>query len=608
MSRQQNSMSAGSESDPGGIGGTADRQQPKAPAGAPPPTANAEDAQTSPSADPAPAGPGKTEPSPAARQQAAAGETTSAGPESDPGGIGGTADRQQPKAPAGAPSPTANAEDAQTSPSADPAPAGPGKTELSPAARQQAAAGGVTNEQQLRAALKGAAPGTTVRLDADVRTTGSIVIPDGVSIDGTNPDARNDQDHRKIIQTSLPSQPGVPGKEYQSQAPALLVKGSNSKISNLGIEVNNRHGTSSGISLENNAGARTNNTVIENVTIRNAHTGIRSEGALPKDLVIKDSTIINATKGVELLRDSLKGGGPVDAVRSSRKAPNGDAIDYQSGGKLEIRNNSFYSEPGHPAMQVGISIDAGNDGRFDEKVDGFKDSQSPKRTPFDNDVTRYDRAFIRDNHGRTPDDSIKATQFGIALSKVANVTVVTNNVETVSDPRSGTNYSSALNVENLAHDINLTSNRITVSRYSETSQNHGVALSPLNDHGRDASSSTGVMNVNIENNEFRGTGRTAIIAQGARGTTIAGSNDFSQFTPFSKTKDGTAHHVKGLSIDDNGDKIRNRNEMAVPTFTGNFPDGFTSDLTGLVTEKSDQSPGMRNELEQARRAARSARS
>ena len=413
----------------------------------------------------------------------------------------------------------------------------------------------VTNALQLQQALKNASPNDTVILGSNISTNRPIIHRAGVTLDGAG-------------YTITFNNPGKSESEpLGHNLPALVVGEKNTTTKNLKIDGLNINGKYTLIQLQNSGGSSANGATFDNVTLSNAAAGIRNRGVLPQDLTITESKFRNLKKGIDLSRDSLVSDN-VFVQAASRKQPDNGKVEFQYGGSLNISNNSFFNQSQHPAMVMGINIDAGNDGNNPTRAPGYGAGTDRERQQFNNDVTQYSNAVISGNHGLTNSDTIKASQFGIALARVGNILVTNNKVETVGKASGTTDFSSGINVENMSHNIILDDNLIRVSREAIGKQNNqGISVLSFQDHGNSIHRRNASTFITIKNNTIEGYGMSGILAVTVRDL-IIGDNDFSKFTHKSGDR---RNMVSIISSDDNDNgNIENHEKTTFSAFDGSL--------------------------------------
>ncbi|MFC3121615.1 ricin-type beta-trefoil lectin domain protein [Agaribacter flavus] len=420
------------------------------------------------------------------------------------------------------------------------------------------------NAAQLVSAIARANAGDTITLTANFSASQSIVVDKRVVIEGNG----------KTINHSVPRT-----GSFAEYTPAFIVAASNVIIRNLSVVGDNRNGLNTLIELNNQGSTRSNNLTVYNVTLQNATAGIRNRGIIPSNLVIENSTFRNLNKAVDLTRDALLSN--FTRVSTNLFDAKGDRLFWQQAGSLRIRNNSFYVDAGQAPMQVGIQIDGGNDG-YNPNVSeapGFPNNTFAARGNNDNLIIKFNNGMIENNHGRLSRDPIRASEFPIAVAKVASVTIEDNFVETVGSTNDQFDFSSGINVEHMSRDVTIVDNAIAVNRVVNGAQNNqGVSILPYQDHGSQAESEEGSINIKVLNNAFYGSGKSGIFGFSFRNLEIDGNN----FNNFTGSRPGVAT-INLFNTDDNRNGVLDANERA--TLTGGFTNfGATSNLgaSGLI--------------------------
>lgn len=420
-----------------------------------------------------------------------------------------------------------------------------------------------SNVSQLENAIASAQDGDIVTITANFSSRQAITIDKSIIIEG---------DGRQINYT-----PPTSG-EFAQFTPAFIVAAPNVVIRNLTINGNNRNGSNTLIQINNRENTRANNLTIYNVTLQNATAGIRNQGIIPANLRVENSSFINMNKALDLTRDA--------ALSNFTRQPTnifdsrGEQIFYQNAGGLIIQGNRFYVEYGQAPMQVGIQIDGGNDGFNPDPAPGFPDNTIANRSNNNNLITKFNGGIIANNTGRLASDSIRASEFPIALAKVADVTIEDNYVETVGNTNDQFDFSSGINVEHMSRDITIIDNVIAVNRIVNAAQNNqGISILPYQDHGNSADSEEATVNIRILNNQFYGAGRSGIFGLAFRNLQIDGNN----FNNFSSSRADLAK-INLFNTDDNQNGRLDSAERA--TLTGSFNNfGATTNLdaNGLVS-------------------------
>ncbi|GLR70542.1 hypothetical protein GCM10007852_14500 [Agaribacter marinus] len=420
------------------------------------------------------------------------------------------------------------------------------------------------NASQLVSAIASANSGDVITLSTNFSMNQAITIDKSVIIEGNG----------KQINHSVPT-----SGAFAEFTPALIVAANNVIVRNLTIVGDNRNGANTLIELNNKDNTRANNLSIFNVTLKNATAGVRNQGIIPSNLSIENSTFVNLNKSIDLTRDALLSN--FSRVSTNFFNTNGERIFFQNAGSLRIRNNSFYVEAGQPAMQVGIQIDGGNDG-YNPNVDqapGFNNNTFAARGNFDNLVIKFNDGVIENNSGRLNSDPMRASEFPIALAKVADVTIEDNFVETVGNSTDEFDFSSGINVEHMSRDVTVIDNAIAVNRVVNAAQNNqGISILPYQDHKNNAESEEASVNIRILNNAFYGSGRSGIFGLAFRNLTIDGNN-FNNYTS-SRANSAT---INLFNTDDNQNGRLDAAERA--TLTGDFTNfNATTNLgtSGLV--------------------------
>lgn len=420
----------------------------------------------------------------------------------------------------------------------------------------------ISSRDQLLGAISDASSGDVITLASDFSFQENVLIDKSVIIEGNG----------VTIDHSVPT-----SGEDAEFTPAFVVAADNVTIRNLTINGDDRNGENTLIELNNTDGTRSNNFTLSNVTLQNATSGLRNQGIIPSNLNVQNNTFRNTNKAIDLTRDAALSN--FTRQSTSFVDTTGDSIFYQNAGSLNISNNRFFVDEGQPAMQVGIQIDAGNDGFNPDKAPGFPNNTSANRANNNDLVTNFNNAVIADNTGQSESDPIRATEFSIALAKVANVTVEDNFVETVGSSSDEFDFSSGINVEHSSRDVTIQDNNVVVNRVVNGDQNNqGISVLPFQDHGSTANSEEASVGVKILNNTITGSGRSGIFGLAFRNLEINGNN----LSQFSVAREGLAD-INLFNTDDNGNGELDSNERA--TLTGSFTNnGASSNLgsSGLV--------------------------
>lgn len=440
--------------------------------------------------------------------------------------------------------------------------------------------GGVRNRSQLVSAIRNANNGDVISLGASFSSQQAVTITKPVIIEGNG----------NTINHSVPA-----SGAFSEFTPAFVVAANNVIIRNLTINGNNRFGSNTLVELNNQGNTRSNNFTLFNVTLQNASAGLRNRGIIPSNLRITNNTFRNMSKAIDLTRDAAISN--FTRQRTNFFDTAGDRIFYQNAGSLTISSNRFFVDPGQVAMQVGIQIDAGNDGFNPDPAPGFPDNSFANRGNFNDLVTKFNGGVIANNTGQAASDPLRATEFPIALAKVADVTIRDNFVETVGSTSDIFDFSSGINVEHMSRDVTIRNNAIAVNRVVSGDQNNqGISVLPFQDHGSNASSEEATVGVRILDNQFYGAGRSGVFGLAFRNLEIDGNN----FNQYSSARPGLAT-INLFNTDDNGNGSLQNNERS--TLSGSFVNfGASTNLaaSGLVdatlfdtSDPSDLPPDLR---------------
>lgn len=427
-----------------------------------------------------------------------------------------------------------------------------------PPAQQPPQQNGITTVTQLQNAIDNANAGDVIRLASGFSYQTEVLVTKPVVIDGGG----NTLNHR--VPTS---------GAFAQFTPAFAILANNVTLRNMTIRGDNRNGANTLVQLNNRGTTRANNFTLRNVTLRDATAGLRNQGIIPSGLFVENNTFINMNKAIDLTRDANLS--EFNRQRTDFFDGAGDRIFYQTAGRLRITGNSFFVEQGQLPMQVGIQIDAGNDGFNPDPAPGFPNNTRASRGDNDNLVTAFTSGVIANNRGRFNGTPVEASEFAIALAKVASVIIRDNFVGTAGSSSDPFDFSAGINVEHLSHNIIVRDNSIEVNRVVNAQQNNqAITVLPYQDHGNSANSEHATFNVRIINNDFFGQGRTGIFAFAFRDLEIDGNN----FNQFSLSRTGSST-LALFNADDNGNGRLDNNERS--NLVGDF-DNFnaTSNLGG----------------------------
>ncbi|GEA01546.1 ricin-type beta-trefoil lectin domain protein [Alteromonas macleodii] len=421
---------------------------------------------------------------------------------------------------------------------------------------------GVSSYSALVARIAGASSGDIITLSSDFSSNEAIVIDKSIVLEGNG----------ATINYSTPTQ-----GEYAEFTPAIIVSASNVIIRNLTINGSGRDGSNTLVQTDNRGITRSSNLTLFNVTLTNATAGLRNQGIIPSNLRVENCTFKNLNKAIDLTRDAQLS--EFNRVPTAFVNAFGEQIFFQNAGSLIIRDNRFFVEEGQNPMQVGIQIDGGNDGFNPQPAPGFPNNTEERRVN-DNLIIKFENGIISNNQGLQPSDPLRASEFPIALAKVADVTISNNFVETVGLTNDEFDFSSGINVEHMSRDITISNNAIAVNRVVNGAQNNqGISVLPYQDHGNNAESEEATVNVKIIDNNFYGSGRSGIFGLAFRDLEINGNN----FNLFSSSRTGLAT-INLFNTDDNQNGTLQENERS--TLAGSFVNfGATTNLggSGLVT-------------------------
>ena len=423
---------------------------------------------------------------------------------------------------------------------------------------------GIRSRGQLQTAINNANSGDVIRIAAGFSYQEEILVTKPVIIDGGG----NRLNH------SVPT-----SGAFAEFTPAFAIFSSNVTLRNLTINGSNRDGSNTLVQLNNRGTTRANNFTLSNVTLRNATAGLRNQGIIPSNLRVINNTFVNMNKAIDLTRDAALS--DFTRQRTNLFDGAGDRIFYQNAGRLTITGNRFFVENGQPGMQVGIQIDGGNDGFNHDPAPGFPNNTQANRGNNNNLVIKFNSGVIANNRGEFEGDPLSATEFPIALAKVADVTIRNNFVETFGSTDDIFDFSSGINVEHMSRDITIRDNAIAVNRIVSGQQNNqGISILPFQDHGANASSEEATVNVRVLDNDFFGAGRGGIFALAFTNLEVDG-NSFSQFRA---SRSGLAI-MNFFNTDDNGNGRLDNSERS--NLVGNFVNfDATTNLSasGLVGE------------------------
>lgn len=423
---------------------------------------------------------------------------------------------------------------------------------------------GISSRAQLQAAINNSSAGDVIRISSNFSFSEEILVNKPVVIDGGG----------NTLNHSVPT-----SGAFAEFTPAFAIFSSNVTLRNLTINGSNRNGANTLVQLNNRGTTRANNFTLRNVTLRNATAGLRNQGIIPSNLRVIDNTFVNMNKAIDLTRDAALS--DFTRQRTNLFDGAGDRIFYQNAGRLTITGNRFFVDDGEPGMQVGIQIDGGNDGFNHDPAPGFPNNTRANRGNNNNLIIKFNNGVIANNTGEFDSDPVRATEFPIALAKVADVTIRDNFVETVGETDDVFDFSSGINVEHMSRDVTIRDNAIAVNRVVNGQQNNqGISVLPFQDHGANADSEEATVNVRVINNDFYGAGRSGIFALAFRNLEIDGNN-FNQFEP---SRSGLAT-MNLFNTDDNGNGRLDQSERS--NLVGDFVNfNATTNLgaSGLVQE------------------------
>ncbi len=412
---------------------------------------------------------------------------------------------------------------------------------------QPPATGGINSRAALVAAIANASAGDVLTLSSGFSYQQSIVVDKAVVIDGNG----------KQLNHSVPS-----SGAYAEFTPAFIIAANNVVLRNLTVDGGNRYGSNTLIELNNKASTRSNNFSLVSVTLKNATAGLRNQGVIPSNLYIVSNTFQNMNKGIDLTRDASLS--YFNKVATGLYDTAGSPLYYQQAGSLTISQNRFFVDNGQQAMQVGVQIDAGNDGFNAYEAPGFPNNTAAYRGANNYIITKFNNGVISKNTGRTASDAVRATEFPIAVAKVADVRIENNFVETVGVSSDMYDFSSAINVEHMSRDVIIQNNDIAVNRVVNGDQNNqAISILPFQDHGANANSTDASVGISILFNRFYGSGRSGVFALAFRSLEIDG-NDFASF---SSSRQGLAT-LNLYNTDDNGNGALDQGERS--TLRGSF--------------------------------------
>lgn len=422
----------------------------------------------------------------------------------------------------------------------------------------------VANASELINAVASASAGDIITLTSNFALNQAVTIDKELILEGNG----------KEISYTVPT-----GFDFAEYTPAIIVAATGVIIRNVTIDGNNRNGQNTLIQTNNRDNTRASNLSLFNVTLKNSTSGLRNQGIIPANLSVENSTFINLNKGIDITRDASLSN--FTRVATSFVDAKGEQIFYQNAGSLIIRNNHFYVESGQAPMQVGIQIDGGNDGYNPVMpAPGFPNNTLANRGDYNNLVIKYNNGIIANNSGKLDSDPLRASEFPIALAKVADVTIEDNFVETVGTTTDQFDFSSGINVEHMSRDIIIKDNAIAVNRVVDAEQNNqGISILPYQDHGNNAESEEASVNIEIINNAFYGSGRSGIFGLAFRNLKVD-MNNFNNFTP---SRSGLST-MNFFNTDDNQNGTLEESERA--TLHADFTNfGATTNLgaNGLVT-------------------------
>lgn len=442
------------------------------------------------------------------------------------------------------------------------------------------AAGNASSREELLAAIANANAGDVIHITSGFSYQQDITISKSIIIDGGG----------HTLNHSVPTT-----GDFAVYTPAFSIAASNVTLRNITISGDNRNGLNTLVQLNNRGVTRANNFTMLNVTLQNATAGLRNQGIIPSNLRVEGNNFRNMNKGIDLTRDAALS----DFNRQSTNLFDGagERIYYQNAGSLSIVGNRFFVDGNQPAMQVGIQIDGGNDGFNPHEAPGFPNNTFAMRGENNNLITKFENGLIANNTGALDADPVRATEFPIALAKVADVTIRDNFVETVGITSDIYDFSSGINVEHMSRNITIRNNAIAANRVVDGQQNNqGISVLPFQDHGSNASSEEATVNVRIIDNDFYGAARSGIFALSFKNLEIDGNN----FYYFQPSRAGLAT-MNLFNADDNGNGQLDESERS--NLVGNFVNfNATTNLsaTGLVqgtlfntADPSDLPPDLR---------------
>ena len=259
---------------------------------------------------------------------------------------------------------------------------------------------------------------------------------------------------------------------------------------------------------------RAENLTVRNCTFSGGSGGIRNTGEPPRGLRVFANTFTSVTTGVAFNRDVVRvPGNPAlpEAERFGNRVAR--ALD---GGRFDIFSNRFVGD-----FEVGITLDAGNDGRFGNPI--FPDRANPLRDA----VTGRTTDFFDPRGGRS---SISgnvidgARGFGIALARVNGISITGNRITL---PSTGNAFRFGINLENRTNGVNISNNDFRINDRAGGFA-AGIGLVTFTDYGNAADFANGARRIVIENNRFGGSNGRGIAGNGFADVR-ATDNDFTQF-------------------------------------------------------------------------------
>ncbi|WP_370980026.1 hypothetical protein [Agaribacterium sp. ZY112] len=421
---------------------------------------------------------------------------------------------------------------------------------------------GVASRSALVSAINNANAGDVITLSANFAYQEAITITKSITIEGNG----------KTINHSVPT-----SGAYAEFTPAFVIAANNVVLRNLTINGNNRNGSNTLVEMNNKGTTRSNNFSLYNVTLMNATAGLRNQGLIPSNLSVQKSTFRNLNKGIDLTRDASLA--TFNPTSTNLYDTAGQRLYYQSAGSLIIKENRFFVDAGQLSMQVGVQIDAGNDGFNAYEAPGFPTNTQAYRGANNYLITKFNGGVISHNTGQASSDPVRASEFPIAVAKVADVSIEHNYVETIGTTSDQYDFSSGINVEHMSRDVTVQNNTVAVNRVVNGDQNNqAISVLPFQDHGSNANSADATVGVKVINNVFYGSARSGIFALAFRNLEIDG-NDFSNFTV---SRQGLST-FNLFNTDDNGNGALDAAERS--TLTGSFVNiGASSNLgaSGLV--------------------------